>query len=206
MGLEATYIDNSVDYSKDGIYELHGYKYKVAHDRLWLRLFHHDSTNNDYFPKSSMCYNLNENAYYIISNFQYKILPLKQYTYLLEYKSIPSFQIWQQDNYINDTAVLNYRYVIGDKWRNFNGFSLSLQQNCLDYTGKAQGYWYSIGTIQYNGYDPYFPGPLINDSQFAVKFADLWIMMQYMRFNSCKRIQPVMQTEYIFMLVILILD
>lgn len=206
MPLEQTFVNNSVDYSQDGIYELYGYKYKVVHDRLWLRLFHHNATNNDFFPESSMCYNLNENAYSIISDFPYTNLPLKKFTYLLEYKSIPSFQIWRQDNYINDTNVSNYRYVKGDKWTDFSGLSLSLQENCLDYTGQGENFWYSIGTKQHNNFYPYIPGPIINSLAHIVKFADLWVMIQYMKVESCKMIQPMSRSNLIYFFVIIFLD
>lgn len=198
-GITDIRFNSSVDYSRDGIYEMYGYKYKVAYGALWMRLYHHYSGTDEYFLSSSQCYSLNENTYSIISDFPYNNLSKRFYTYLLEYKQIPSFQIWRQDNYLNESKPINYQYIKGYKWPYFEGLSLSKKENCLDYTGIGQYWWFSIGTSSLSYY-PHFPGPL-ND---LVQYADLWIMIQNIKYESCRVYRPVISLQipiYAFILL-----
>lgn len=188
-----TTLNNTVDYSRDGIFEMYGKQYKVAHNALWLRIYHHDSTNNDFFRKDNFCYSTNEKTYAIISDVPYTSLHFPFYTYLLEYKQIPSYQIWRQDNYLNETSVLGYKKLKGDDWQKFSGLFGSFADNCLDHTGPARGYYYSIGTTANAGYDPYFPGPIIGEKYYLVKYGDLWIKIDNIKLDSCKYIHMLYQ-------------
>lgn len=67
----------------------------------------------------------------------------------------------------------------------FNGLSLSLNEDCLDYTGAGSYYWYSIGTYDQTGYKPHFPGPYISGTYYKVQFADLWILIKHLNYISC---------------------
>lgn len=65
-----------------------------------------------------MCYNLNKNTYSIISNLQYNQINYKKenpyqipFIYMLEYKQIPSLQIWGQTNYLNESTPLGYNFI-----------------------------------------------------------------------------------------------
>lgn len=61
--------NNSVDYSKDGIYSTGFHKTKFAYGSNWILLSHHNSTNNQFFLSTNQCNNSDEHLYSIVSSY-----------------------------------------------------------------------------------------------------------------------------------------
>ena len=186
--LDYSWNNNSVDYSKDGIYSTGFHITKFAYGSNWILLNHQNSTNEQFFLSTNNCNYTSENLYSIVSSYDY-ISTLKHFKYitlLLEYKQLNSYQIWKQNISLLEIGEHEYIRVRGDVWEDFAGLMYSKDSICLDFNGNAIGWWYSIGVFDH-GYKSHFPGPIINGIAYKVLYADLWIELHNIK-QSC--LQP----------------
>ena len=156
-------------------------------NKSWLLLFHHDSSQGDYFHDYSEIEYLNTKNKFSILGFINKNFQINgAYEFLLEYPNLNGYNLWKQtkfplevkeggdsNGYIKDSCEC--------EWKNdpFSGLMLSGNNNSF-IDGCNGGFWYfAIGAkaADSQASPNTFPGPYdkVTGEFFSVSEVNLWL-------------------------------
>ena len=151
--------------------------YDVINNELYMLLFYHDSTIENYWSKKEYNYVERNGKYSILGNLTDEFVINQKYQFLLDY---PNFSpiIWKQTNTPSNetidgsnTTVLGFKPISVDSGY-FTGLGLANHSCLYDGTSHIGKWHYCIG-IRSSSYDPpnIIPGPY---GKYVSKVA-LWV-------------------------------
>ena len=185
------------------------YEFKESKSRIWLKVFFHDSSNNEFFNKSEAHYNVgNPHKFSILQNIHLFVPKVNDYEFLLEYPELQGLMHWKQranPMELTEEAAVNHFECIQCTWDTyFQGLFLSPNQNTLLEGDKRKaGYWrFAIGA--YHAYIDLlkFPGPATEpDNGISVTQARLWMKVGFItKQNICSRFSTRHTSLFLFYL------
>ena len=169
------------------------YEIKYLYNAKWLKIFFHNSSNQNFFLNQFEVLNCNSiNKYSILNEINEKFKINNKFEFLLEYPNIIGYNRWVQNlNPINQTGSIVEGYEkIETSWEGpyWGGLAISSATTLcfIDGAVSKPDWWFVIGAYQSWGSTITFPGPRFNnpsDTYIAVSSTYLWIRIDGTNFD-----------------------
>ena len=148
-------------------------KFKIDHGKKWLKIFYHNSINDEWFNTDEEFFYCTEDNKYSIFEYitnEFKIEGF--YEFLLEYPSVDGYNNWKQKifpteafeslnsdiTYSCSTEEGLFCSWTGKSWKGLTRSSES-SSSVLDGSFSTKNYWFTIGSKKYYNTPKKFPGP-----------------------------------------------
>ena len=162
------------------------YEFMIYQNKTWLKVFYHDSSQNEFFTEKEARYNIgNPNKFSLLQNMHHFAKEIHYYEFLLEYPDLKGCMHWKQKinpMELTEASAVNHFECINCTWSTyFQGLFLSPgSDTLLEGDKRATGFWrFSIGAYRaWSGVK--FPGPSTGPSTgIDVTKAKLWLRVLF---------------------------
>ena len=184
------------------------YEFKEFKNRIWLKVFFHDSSEKEFFNKSEAQYNIgNSHKFSILQNMHLFVPNANDYEFLLEYPELQGLMHWKQIinpmELAEDSAIDHFECIECTWDEYFQGLFLSPGSDTfLEGDKRRSGSWrFAIGAYRAN-IDNRFPGPATElTTGLNVTQARLWIRVGFItKHNICVRFPHLHNSVFLFYL------
>ena len=156
-----------------------GYRVKEYSGSTFVRIFSHDSKNNNYFKEREVIFVNKKRKFSVVGSINEAFKINDKYEFLQEYCEVSKIYHWKQDtNPLENISNFNYE-PISIATTFFGGLAISSSPNSAKIAGHNVGWYYAIG--EYTKFGAGLAGPAWIDS--VLKFdnvtkVELWIKIK----------------------------